>query len=106
MIICKYNIIHCNNHDVCDYWVGQALTPKILGGGGGAQAPLAPPVPTPMLFKSQARDMEMITLMEACDGVFKLKDRELERNTEYSFHVVVTNSVGSVQSTPVQIGKY
>ena len=58
------------------------------------------------LFKSQARDMEMITLMETCDGVFKLKDRELELNTEYSFHVVVTNSVGSVQSTPVQIGKY
>ena len=55
------------------------------------------------LFKSQDRDMEMITLMETCDGVFKLEDRELELNTEYSFHVVVTNSVGSVQSTPVQI---
>ena len=50
--------------------------------------------------------MEMITLMETCDGVFKLEDRELELNTEYSFYVVVTNSVGSVQSTPVQIGKY
>ena len=50
--------------------------------------------------------MEMITLMETCDGVFKLEDRELELNTEYSFHVVVTNSVGSVQSTPMQIGKY
>ena len=52
--------------------------------------------------------MDMITLMETCDGVFKLEDRELELNTEYSFHVVVANStsVGSVQSTPVQIGKY
>ena len=60
------------------------------------------PVPTPMLFKSQDRNMEM---METCDGVFKLEDRELELNTFHG-HVVVTNSVGSVQSTPVQIGKY
>ena len=58
------------------------------------------------LFKSQARDMEMITLMETSDGMFKLEDRELELNTEYSFHVVATNSVGSVQSTPVQISEH
>ena len=50
--------------------------------------------------------MEMITLMETCDGMLKLEDKELELNSKYSFHVVAMNSVGSVESTPVQISKY
>ena len=46
----------------------------------------------------------MLSLMETSAGVF-ISDRELELNTEYSFHVVVTNGVRTVQTTQVQIGK-
>ena len=50
----------------------------------------------------------MISLEETRDGVFMLEDPEgvLMENSLYSFHVVVTNDVGVVQSTPVQISKY
>ena len=48
----------------------------------------------------------MISLEETSDGVFMLAERELEENSQYSFHVMVSNDVGVVQSTPVQISKY
>ena len=49
----------------------------------------------------------MISLEETSDGgVSLLGERELKENSQYSFHVVVTNDVGKVQSTPVQISKY
>ena len=48
----------------------------------------------------------MISLEETSDGVFMLDERELEENSLYSFHVMVSNDVGVVQSTPVQISKY
>ena len=48
----------------------------------------------------------MISLEETSDGAFMLEERELEENSQYSFHVVVTNDLGTIQSTPVQISKY
>ena len=48
----------------------------------------------------------MISLEETRDGVFILEGRELKENSQYSFHVIVSNDVGVVQSTPVQISKY
>ena len=45
----------------------------------------------------------MISLEETSDGAF---ERELEENSQYSFHVMVSNDVGVIQSTPVQISKY
>ena len=48
----------------------------------------------------------MTSLEETSDGVFMLEERELEENSQYSFHVIVSNDVGVVQSTSVQISKY
>ena len=49
----------------------------------------------------------MISLEETSDGVFMLEERELEENSQYLFHVMVSNDVGAIQSTPaVQISKY
>ena len=48
----------------------------------------------------------MISLEETSDGVFMLEERELEENSQYLFHVMVSNDVGAMQSTPVQISMY
>ena len=48
----------------------------------------------------------MISLEETSDGVFMLEERVLKENSQYSFHVMVSNDVGPIQSTPVQISKY
>ena len=48
----------------------------------------------------------MISLEETSDEVFILEERELEENSQYLFHVMVSNDVGAIQSTPVQICKY
>ena len=45
----------------------------------------------------------MISLEETSDGVFMLEERELEENSRYLFHVMASNDVGAMQSTPVQI---
>ena len=45
----------------------------------------------------------MISLEETNDGVL---ERVLEENSQYSFHVMVSNDVGVVQSTPVQISEF
>ena len=58
---------------------------------------------TLVLLETSTGDMEMISLEETSDGVF---ERELEENSQYSFHVMVSNEVGVIQSTPVQISKY
>ena len=47
----------------------------------------------------------MISLEETSDGVFMLEERELEENSQYSVHVMVTNDVGIVQTAPVVISK-
>ena len=46
----------------------------------------------------------MMPLKETSDGVFMVEERELEENSQYLFHVMVSNDVGEIQSTPVQIG--
>ena len=61
---------------------------------------------TLVLLEASTGDMEMISLEEISDGVFMLEQKELEENYIYSFHVVVTNDVETVQSTPMQISKY
>ena len=61
---------------------------------------------TLVLLETSTGDMEMISLEETSDGVFMLDERELEENSQYSFHVMVSNDVGVIQSTPVQICKY
>ena len=43
----------------------------------------------------------MISLEETSDGVFMLEERDLEENSQYLFHVMVSNDVGVMQSTPV-----
>ena len=48
----------------------------------------------------------MISLEETSDGVFMLEERELEENSQYLFHVMVSHDVGVMQSTPVQISMY
>ena len=48
----------------------------------------------------------MISLEETRDGVFMLEERELEQNSQYLCYVIVSNDVGAIQSTPVQICKY
>ena len=48
----------------------------------------------------------MISLEETSDGVFMLEERELEENSQYLVHVIASNDVGAIQSTPVQISMY
>ena len=61
---------------------------------------------TLVLLETSTGDMEMISLEETSDGVFMLEERELEENSQYLFHVMVSNNVGVIQSTPVQISMY
>lgn len=39
------------------------------------------------------------------DGAFLVVERTLEENSRYSFYIMVTNEVGVVESTPIQIGE-
>ena len=62
---------------------------------------------TLVLLEASTEDMEMISLEETSDGVFMSEERELEENSLYLFHVIVSNDVGAIQSAPaVQISKY
>ena len=47
-ILLKMNILCSIFLDKSAYWVGKTSLGKFIGGGGGARAPCAPPVPTPM----------------------------------------------------------
>ena len=59
---------------------------------------------TLVLIEASTRDMEMLTLEETSDGVFLLDERYVEYNSRYSYYVLVIHDLGTVQSTPVQIG--
>ena len=61
---------------------------------------------TLVLLETSTGYMEMISLEETSDGVLMLEERELEENSQYLFHVMVSNNVGAMQSTPVQISMY
>ena len=61
---------------------------------------------TLVLIESSTSDTEMIVLEETSDEVFLLEERYVEENSLYSYHVLVIHDIGTVQSTPVQIGTY
>ena len=58
---------------------------------------------TLVLIEASTRDMEMLTLEETSDGVFLLEERHVEENS-LCYYVLVIHDLGTVQSTPVQIG--
>ena len=57
---------------------------------------------TLVLLDSSTQSLEIITLEG--HGVFLLEEIYLEDNSLYSYHVLVIQNIGTVQSTPVQIG--
>ena len=60
---------------------------------------------TLVLLETSTGDMEMISLEETSDGVIMLEERELEENSQYLFHVIVSNNVGEIPSPPLKIGR-
>ena len=82
-------------HNVCVYMQGATSCPDY-------------PVTnhTLVLIESGTSDMEMITLEETSDEVFLLEEIYVEENSMYTYYVLVIHDIGTVQSTPVQIGMH